>query len=100
MLAHFFKSLYSVGIQLAPSKTFDWRSILSYFKVGYVKIPWVQSSFLFGLGIAKSGQPPDLVLLAQFFNSLYSVGINVAPSKTFDWMSILSYFKVGYVKIP
>jgi len=33
MLAQFFKSLYSVGIQLAPSKTFDWVSILSYFKV-------------------------------------------------------------------
>jgi hypothetical protein len=26
-------SLYSVGIQLAPSKTFDWMSILSYFRV-------------------------------------------------------------------
>ncbi len=38
--------------------------------------------------------PPDLVLLAQFFKSLYSVGIQLAPSKTFYWMSILSYFKV------
>jgi hypothetical protein len=33
MLAEFFKSLYSVGIQLAPSKTFDRMSILSYYKV-------------------------------------------------------------------
>jgi hypothetical protein len=32
MLAEFFKSLYSVGIQLAPSKAFDWMSILSYFR--------------------------------------------------------------------
>jgi hypothetical protein len=27
-----FKSLYNVGIELAPSKTFDWMSIISYFK--------------------------------------------------------------------
>jgi len=33
-------------------------------------------------------------MLAEFFKNLYSVGIQVAPSKTFDWMSILSYFKV------
>jgi hypothetical protein len=31
--------------------------------------------------------------LAQFFKGLYSVGIQWAPSKSFDWMSILSYFK-------
>jgi len=33
-------------------------------------------------------------MLAEFFKSLYSVGILVALSKTFDWISILSYFKV------
>jgi hypothetical protein len=32
MLAYLKKSMYSVGIQLAPLKTFDWMSILSYFK--------------------------------------------------------------------
>jgi hypothetical protein len=34
-------------------------------------------------------------LLAQLFKRLYRVGIQLAPSKTFDWMSILSYFKVA-----
>jgi len=33
-------------------------------------------------------------MLAEFFKNLYSVGIQVALPKTFDWMPILSYFKV------
>jgi hypothetical protein len=52
------------------------------------------ASFLFGLGIAKSGYVPGHVMLEPLLNRLYSVGIQLAPSKTFDWMSILSYFKV------
>jgi hypothetical protein len=34
-------------------------------------------------------------MLAQFLTRLCSIGIQLAPSKTFDWMSILSYFKVA-----
>jgi hypothetical protein len=54
----------------------------------------VLASFLFGLGIAKSGYVPGHVMLEPLLNRLYSAGIQLAPSKTFDWMSILSYFKV------
>jgi hypothetical protein len=52
------------------------------------------ASFLFGLGIAKSGYVPGHVMLEPCFKHLFSVAIQLAPSKTFDWMSILSYFKV------
>ncbi len=39
-------------------------------------------------------------MLAEFIKNLYSVGIQVAPPKTFDWMSILSYFKNNLIFAP
>jgi hypothetical protein len=93
MLAYFFKSLYIVRLQLAVQKHLI--GCLSYHIKRYLIAKHHRYSHLFYLALVLLSLANYLVLvmLAYFFNSLYSVGIQLEPSKTFDWMSILPYFK-------